>query len=187
MLPCRQEAAVTFYGLHKILIISTENLEFVRQVETKKPYCGLQPLPDAFIVGCQGLDIISVHGKINRSIPFCENKLVRFIHKRQDDTILYTDSSNLNCMKLLDGTKVFEYASVMEPRGIVEDKYGCIYVADKGKNEIHRIASDGSFIDIVLKESDGIWTPISLRFSPDFSKLYVGLDQSNKLCVFQCK
>lgn len=188
LMPGGREAAVTLHDSCNILIINTENLECVRQIKAKKSYSGIQPLSDAFIVGKDhGLDIITVDGKINRSMQLPEIELVRYIHKRQDETILCTNTSKLYCVKLLDGTHVFKYKSLTEARDIAEDRYGCIYVADKGKNEIHRLAPDGSFIDVVLKGIDGIGSPLALRFSNDFSKLYVGYYQDDRLGVFLCK
>lgn len=79
---------------------------------------------------------------------------------------------------------MFKYTSTTKARGIAEDKYGCIYIADKIQKKIHRIAPDGSFIDFVGQKGDVDGIPIVLRFNGDFSRLFVGLSQSDKILVF---
>lgn len=188
--PDESHVAVTTIDSLTILILDSESLDCIRMIKTVKLYTAVKTLDHAFIVGGDNvLDIVSVDGSVNRSfvVPSFRKSNIRFIWKRQDDTLLFTNSYSLYCIRLIDGTQLFEYSSTTEARGIAEDQYGNIYVADRSQKNIHRLAPDGSFIDIVLTEDDGIGIPISLRFSSDYSTLYVGMDQNNVLAVFKCK
>lgn len=186
ILPNKTQAAVTMPLKCSILILNTVDLTSVREFNTSKHYYAIQTFDNAFIVGGDlVLDIITMDGKVSRSICVPENSSIRCIVKRRDDTLLYTNSLKLYCIRLFDGTSVFEYTTTKEARGIVEDRYGCIYVADKTSRTIHRLAPDGSFIDFVKNEAN--CSTLALRFSPDLSKLYVGLDENKMLLVYKCK
>ncbi|VDI71394.1 Hypothetical predicted protein [Mytilus galloprovincialis] len=189
-MPNESQVAVTTHESSTILIIDSESLDSIRMINTKKSYTAVETLDHAFIVGGDHvLDIISFDGSVNRSfiVPHLDESLIRYIRKRQDDTLLFTNSYNLYCIRVIDGSTVFEYSSTTEARGIAEDQYGNIYVADKKQKNIHRLAPDGAFIDIVLTEDDGIGIPIALHFSVDYSKLYIGMQQHKMLAVFKCK
>lgn len=129
-------------------------------------------------------------GKVNRTIEMPKDSSIRCtcIVKRRDDTLLYTNYFKLYCIRLFDGSSVFEYTATEEARGIVEDRYGCIYVADKTSKRILRLAPDGSLIDTIENgNEEGIGSPLALRFSPDYSKLYVGLNENKMVLVYKCK
>ncbi|XP_071180174.1 uncharacterized protein [Mytilus edulis] len=182
--------AVTTLDCLNILVIDSESLDCIRKINTEKSYSAVKTLDHAFFVGGDNvLDIMSMDGSVNRSfvVPWLDKGTIRHIRKRQDDTLLFTNSYTLYCIRLIDGTQYFEYSSTTAARGIAEDQYGNIYIADRSQKNIHRIAPDGSFIDIVLTEDDGIGIPTALQFNSDYSKLYVGMDNNKMLAVFECK
>ncbi|CAC5419507.1 unnamed protein product [Mytilus coruscus] len=165
-MPNESHVALTTLDSSTILIIDSESLDSIRMINTEKPYTALKTLHHAFIIGGVNiLDIISLDGSVNRPfiVPNIKDSKIRCIRKREDDTLLFTNSYYLYCIRLIDGTSIFEYSSTTEARGIAEDQYGNIYIADRGQKNIHRLAPDGSFIDIVLTEDDGIGIPIALH------------------------
>lgn len=189
IMPYHTEAAVMMPFMSTILIIDVTSLSSVRKINTEHQYYAIDTFNGAFIVGgYQVLDIITMEGKVNRTIEVPKDSSIRCIMKKRDDTLLYTNSFNLYCIRLFDGTSMFEYNGTKETHGIVEDRYGCIYVADKKNKKIHRLAPDGSFIDIIICNGyeKCFGSPIALRFSQDFSKLYVGLDENKILLVYKC-
>ncbi|XP_052073241.1 uncharacterized protein LOC127711286 [Mytilus californianus] len=190
IMPNNEQAAVTMPLKSSILIIDAVSLSSIREINTEKNYYSIETFNNAFIVGGDGvLDIITMDGKVNRTIEVPKKGHIRCIVKRRDDTILYTNYRKLYCIRLFDDTSVFKYTATKEARGVVEDRYGCIYVADKKSKNIHRLAPDGSFIDIIVTNGNKecFDSPLALRFSPDLSKLYVGLDENKTLLVYKCK
>ncbi|CAC5419511.1 unnamed protein product [Mytilus coruscus] len=173
-----------------ILIIDIDSLISIHSVTTENSYFAVNSFSNLLTVGGdQTLEIISEDGKVNRTfpVPGKSSSSLRCIRKRSDDSLLFTNFYDLYCIRLIDGTNLFKYSSTIEARGIAEDKYGCLYIADKVQKNIHRIAPDGSFIGFVGQKEDVHEYPIALRFNSDYSKLYVGLSRSDKMLVFQCK
>ena len=65
--------------------------------------------------------------------------------------------------------------------------FGNIYIADKEGKSIRRYRFDGTYTDTVLNSSNGIGVPLSLKFSRDFRRLFVGSDQAEAITVFTIK
>lgn len=192
IMPNDSQAAVTMPAQYAILLFDAATLLSIREIDTEKRYYAIQTFNNTFIVGGDHvLDIITMDGKVNRTIEMPQNTSIRCIITRRDDTLLYTNYFKLYCIRLFDGSSVFEYTATKEAGGIhdiVEDRYGYIYVADKTSERILRLAPDGSLIDTIENgNEEGIGSPLALRFSPDYSKLYVGLDRNKMLLVYKCK
>ncbi|VDI71393.1 Hypothetical predicted protein [Mytilus galloprovincialis] len=188
IMPNDTQAAVTMPFKSGILIIDSSSLASIREIDTEKKYFAILTFNNSFVVGGNVLDMITMDGKVNRTIEMPQDSSIRCIVKRRDDTLLYTNYFKLYCIRLFDGSSVFEYTATEEARGIDEDRYGCIYVADKTSKRILRLAPDGSLIDTIESgNEEGIGSPLALRFSPDYSKLYVGLNENKMVLVYKCK
>ncbi|VDI35389.1 Hypothetical predicted protein [Mytilus galloprovincialis] len=126
---------------NKILIIDTDSLISIRSITTENSYFAVNAFSNIFTVGGHHtLDIIDEDGKVNRTFPIPGEKRsggIRCIRKRSDDSLLLTNYYDLYCIRLIDGTNVFKYTSNTDARGIAEDKYGCIYIADKVQKNIY--------------------------------------------------
>jgi len=72
----------------------------------------------------------------------------------------------LYCIKP-DCEEVFTYNTpdLRGTEGVRTENYGNVYILGRGSNQIHRLRSDGTFIDIILKEEDNIEYPAACCFS----------------------
>ncbi|XP_063448033.1 uncharacterized protein LOC134727583 [Mytilus trossulus] len=106
-----------------------------------------------------------------------------------DDKLYLSDfhKYNVYCMKE-DGTIIFNFTSrnLQGPDGITNDKKGYIYVVGRYSNNIHRLSSDGTSSEVVLKKEDGLNQPIAICFSNDYKKLLVSNNKGRTISVFDC-
>ncbi|XP_071177796.1 protein wech-like [Mytilus edulis] len=111
-----------------------------------------------------------------------------FIHFRDDKLYLseYT-KDNIYCIKE-DGTIIFTFSSknLKGPDGITSDGKGNIYIVGRSSNNIHRLSSDGTSSEVVLRQEDGLNEPIAICFSKDYRKLLVSNNEGRTISVFDC-
>ena len=85
-----------------------------------------------------------------------------------------------------DGEDVFTYTSsdLRGTMGVTTDNHGNVYIVGRYSNNIHRLRSDGTFIDIILKEEDNTKYPLTCCFNRNYRKLYVLNHSGGVISVF---
>ncbi|XP_052062369.1 uncharacterized protein LOC127702278 [Mytilus californianus] len=139
----------------------------------------------------RNLHILDKHGNHIITVKIPGTGYIHYLHPGPDDSVYYTDSTynGVSCVTL-NGEEVFRYTSqhIIEPRNVITDKKGNLYVACIGSNDIQRLSSNGEFIDVILDVKNGINHPCGMTFRNDFRKLFVLNECENlySLLVFTC-
>lgn len=100
----------------------------------------------------------------------------------------YSDFYNVFCVKA-DGTPLFSYKSseLQNPQKITSDSHGNIYIIGYLSSNVHRLSSDGGFIDIILKKENGLDRPRALYFNRRYTKLFLSKKDGKVISVFNSK
>lgn len=188
LVPNQDEVVITMPHSKCIQYFDTKNRKMTKRFNTKGLHYGIQVLNTSLVVGEMGkIMVLSMNGDYMYTIPYKPiANMVRFIHRRSNDSIIFTDSKNVHCITL-DGKKIFEYSNTETARGVDVDRYGHVYITDKDRKSVLQISPDGKDASVVLNESDSIGEPLAIRFSRDYCRLYVGSNQSKLLALFNCK
>jgi len=139
-----------------------------------------------FVCGKDSVHVLDHQGYPVRKIKTkSEDLKVWYITICSSGNICYSEDDSLCCIKP-DGEEVFTYNSpdLRGARGVTTDNHGNIYIVGRYSNNIHRLRTDGTFIDIILKEEDNINDPEACWFNRNYIKLYVANSNGEIIAVF---
>ena len=109
-----------------------------------------------------------------------------------EDVMIVTDADRHRVQWIsASGQLMHSYGSVgkdehqfNQPLSVIRDLSGHVLVSDNHGHRVHRLTSDGAFLQHVLTEEDGIEFPNSLFYDSKSDKLYVG-QSDGKVKVFK--
>ncbi|XP_071173123.1 uncharacterized protein [Mytilus edulis] len=153
-------------GEHKAIVTLPyhNSIQFIN-IKTMKPgsihslpdHCYSVTIVDQKICLC-GIDsrclyILDKKGNHIRTVKIPGTGYIHYLHPGPANSVYYIDFTyNVIGCVTLEGKERFRYTSddLIEPRDVITDKKGNLYVACKGANNIQRISSNAEFIDVIL-------------------------------------
>ena len=108
------------------------------------------------------------------------------------DVTMVTDADRHNVHWIsTDGHLIHSYGSggtddhqIGQPLSVIRDLSGHVLVSDNRGHRVHRLTSDGAFLQHALTQEDGLEFPNSLFFDPKADRLYVG-QSDGKVKIFK--
>ena len=82
---------------------------------------------------------------------------------------------------------VFQDKSLQNPHGICVTKSGLVYVVGSGSHTVHQLDPVSGTFKLLLDKKDGLNMPVSISYSDEENKMYIGMECSGILKVFQMK
>lgn len=139
-------------------------------------------------------------GQLTQTVQYDQNtglelfQKPNYITENNNGDIVVSDYDRSGAVVVTDfgGKHRFSYTgnpsgSGLEPRGICTDELSNILVCDKKTLKVQMINKDGQFLLYLLTESHEIEEPLSLSYDFNNHCLWVGSDNTNKLCVYKYK
>lgn len=195
IVPGTDEAVVTLKNVNSIQFINITNLTTGTRIEiyVEQPH-GVAVIRDSIYVGSFNGKVLiydRIRGKSLQTLDVGSSYITSIITLLEDnkDERLYCCEYNggnlVSCIKL-DGTLIFSCV-LNRPVNLALDTKGNSYVTGLGSNDLHRISPDGKVDDIILKESDGLYTPLAIAFNKTFNKMYISNSEDRSVMIFSCK
>jgi outer membrane protein assembly factor BamB len=138
-----------------------------------------------YIGGYCKVIILNTDGSRVREITTDDGININLLYNERNDQLLVRQRDRLCCINL-DGHVIYRY-DISGGRGLAVDQQGHVYISGHDSHDIHRLAPDGTFRDIVLSEHDGIVRPWSITFNNDFTKLFSINREGETVLVYSCK
>ncbi|XP_052058852.1 uncharacterized protein LOC127699142 [Mytilus californianus] len=170
-----------------IQFLDTERRKIFKRLEVKtSESVGISASKDDIFVALEGqIQVLDLNGNSKRTFNLKQDQIrILYIFVCSNGNICYSSRSNVYCITS-DGCPVFSYVSsnVRYPRNTITDNAGNIYVLDCDSNNIHKLTSTGTLIDILLNES--LSSPFAFCFSKDSSKVYIANKCGHTMSVFK--
>ncbi|XP_071168683.1 uncharacterized protein [Mytilus edulis] len=190
VLPRTDQAVVVLPNTNSIQFIDTLKQVSGREIKMagSDEKRGIAATDDKIFVG--GMDrivyILDHDGNLMSTI-FSRGEKFCYLLSVSNCDLVYSDFSSIHRIKL-DGSEVYSYKSpnLRNPKKIATDQLGNLYVAGKDSHNIHRITPDGTFLDIVLTEVNGIHHPRAMYFDNSSNMLFISNQSGKELLIFNC-
>lgn len=181
----RHRCVITMRGLNVLQYVDVNDMTLLRQIAIDDGCWGVSVYGEELVIGFDNkVEIFDFGGRSEHVIQCLGSdyyvtidRLGRFYHKHHGNT--------LHC-RHVSGKFSFSYhsADLVNLTGITLDSDGNIYVAGFQSNNIHQLSPDGTFIRIILGALDGIFHPLKLHFTKDYSKLLVANNNGAHVTVY---
>ncbi|XP_052087917.1 E3 ubiquitin-protein ligase TRIM71-like [Mytilus californianus] len=181
----RHRCVITMRGLNVLQYVNVNDMTLLRQIAIDDGCWGVSVYGEELVIGFDNkVEIFDFGGRSEHVIPCLGSdyyvtidNLGRFYHKHHGNT--------LHC-RHVSGKFAFSYynAELVNLTGITIDNDGNIYVAGFHSNNVHQLTPDGTLTRIILSGMDGIYQPLKLHFSKDFSKLLVANNNGSSVAVY---
>ncbi|CAG2256377.1 unnamed protein product [Mytilus edulis] len=170
-----------------ILFIDIIERSIIQKIEVKQSESGgIAASKDNIFVGTVGnIQVFDDNGYFEREIRLHHNHIaIKYICVCLNGNICYSVGHEVHCITP-DGDPVFTYAAhnFRNARNIIIDNFDYIYVLGSESNNIHKLSTAGSLVDILLK--DNVSDPLAFCFSNDWSKIYIADEDGEKMSVFK--
>jgi hypothetical protein len=150
---------------------------------------GIEANKENMLVGGTGkIHILDYQGNTTGNIKAKSKGTIWYISLLKNGNFCYSDFYNVFCIKP-DGTPLCSYKSseLQNPQKITNDSHGNIYIIGYLSSNVHRLSSDGRFIDIILKKENGLDRPRALYFNRRYTKLFISNKDGKVISVFNAK
>lgn len=196
------QAAVTIPDKKTIQIISTnDGLSLSRTIAVKGECHGIDTTTNKIIVSHVNpgkVDIMDHSGNVLHTVStdtrkkslFTRPGYVRVSNEGGQEVIYVSDFDTFTLTKLLmTGDVLYKYKdeNLRRPRGPLASDDGHLLVCGYASDNLQLISSSGKKVRSLLKNRDGVKTPMSVCFGAEQSVLYVSCDgdMRNLLKVYQ--
>jgi hypothetical protein len=191
MIPGKNVAVATFSSqVQSFFDVDKMRLMKTKRTNEKLVYGGrgiIVTQSDMILLGLSSaISILNIEGEEYSSIRFPDiNGFIDYLHMRDNGDIYLSNGEDVYCVKL-DGTIVFKYSSenLKTPQKIATDQNGIVYIVGKDSNNVHRITSDGRFIDHIL--DNDLKQPQAICFNKNYTKCYVTSNNGKFLFLYDC-
>ncbi|XP_071121480.1 tripartite motif-containing protein 2-like [Mytilus edulis] len=169
-----------------IQFIDISNRRLLYKIEVKgSKNSGIAATKDHISISTNAeMQVLDVSGKFKSNICL-EGKILAlsYICVCSNGNICFSSQDTVYCITS-DGDSVFTYAStdLCSARSIQVAGDGHIYVVGRLSNNIHKLTSTGTLVDILL--NDYISNPLAFCFNHDFSKIYMANKNGEVISVF---
>ncbi|XP_060606590.1 uncharacterized protein LOC132758898 [Ruditapes philippinarum] len=149
-------------------------------------------LHDYLTIIRSSIKILSMSGKIVKSFDNGDYgqdlfNIPYYLTVSPDNTMIYVSDCGRNTVTCLtfDGEvkAIYKDDQLKNPHQLAVDEYGSVYVCGHDSNNVHLLSRDLSKVKI-LDKSHGIHTPSSIAYCLNTKKLFVGMNQSSIIKVF---
>ncbi|CAG2253637.1 unnamed protein product [Mytilus edulis] len=184
----KAQAVTTMPKSSSIRFINAENLKPGKAVELPGNCYGIVATKDKILVG--GINefyILTTEGTHQTTVKVKKPTRMWYMNV-VNGNLIYSDQNKVFCVNL-EGQEVFVYSSpgLSRPMAIAMDHKSNLYIPGCHSNNIHRVSSNGSYVDTVLGQIDNISNPWAICFDHNSGKLVFANDDGKTICVFKCK
>ncbi|XP_060606589.1 uncharacterized protein LOC132758897 [Ruditapes philippinarum] len=139
------------------------------------------------------IKILNMLGKIVKSFNKDDNDqnlfpIPDFLTVSPDNTMIYVSdwSSNTVTCLTFDGKvkAIYKDDQLKRPQQLAVDEYESVYVCGCHSNNVHQLSHDLTKVKILLDNSHGILRPTSIAYCRKHKRLFVRMDYSSKIKVF---
>ena len=185
VVPCTDKVVVTLPEENSIQFINTTNNTKDKKVKTGDTCYGVTAVKDKiYIGGLNNVIILDINGSRVRDVHTDGGYSYGLYYNERNDQMLLRQDMSVCCISL-EGQVIYIY-DISSYEGLAVDRQGNVYISGYTTNDIHRLAPDGTFRDIVLSERDGIEGPWCITFNKIFTKLFV-ISGGKSVLVYSCK
>jgi hypothetical protein len=137
-----------------------------------------------FLGGNGKVIILNTDGMRVRELTTIGGYNHRLVYNENSNQLLLRQHGQLRCINV-DGHEIYRY-HIKGNAGLTVDRQDHVYTRGLGSNDIQRLSPDGTFLDIILSEHDGVVNPSGITFNNDFTKLFI-ICGFNTVLVYSCK
>ena len=185
VVPCTDKAVVTLQVEESIQFINTTNYEKHNKIKIGEWCCGVNAVKDKIFLGGKGkVIILNAEGSRVRDVTTDGDYIYNIWYNEMNDELLLRQMGQLRCINF-DGHDIHRY-HINGNIGLAVDRQGHIYTCGSDSSDIHMLSPDGTFLDIILSEHDGVSKPTSITFNNDFTKLII-ICGFNTVLVYSCR
>lgn len=177
--PVNEDHVIQYIDINKKAVVK----------ETKIKRCeqgGIATANKAILIGLEDkVKILDHRGRQMRTMSGISGK-INYVHVCVNNNIVIVTKDSVHSVTS-EGVLVFSYTStdLMLPGKPASDQQDNIYIPGLYSNVVHRLTSDGKFIDAVLNEKNKIYFPTAVCFDINYSKLYVTTNSGNAVKMFK--
>jgi hypothetical protein len=190
------KVAVTFPDERNIRLITfSEKMEVLNTTEIPQHgfYYGIAYSNKHLVVSYwyphRSIKILSMSGKIVKSFDNGQDLFTypQYLTVSPDNTMIYVSDfgrHTVTCLTFHGKVKaIYKDNQLENPRQLAVDEHGSVYVCGRYSNNVHQLSPDLNKVKI-LDKSHGIYTPTCIAYCQNTKRLFVGMNQSSKIKVF---
>ena len=183
--PGTDKAVVTLPYEESMQFINTTNYTKDKMIQLGECCYGVTAAEDNIFLGGNGkVIILNTDGSRVRDVTTDGDYNMHLMYNEKSDQLLLRKKGTLRCINL-DGQDIYQY-NITGNAGLAVDRQGHVYTRGLGSSDIHRLSPDGTFLDIILSEHDGVVKPSNIAFNNDSTKLFITCGYQTVL-VYSCK
>ena len=185
VVPRTDKAVVTLPEEKSIQFINTTNYTKDKMIQLRECCYAVTAVKDKIFLGGNGkVIILNTDGMRVRELTTIGGYNHRLVYNENSNQLLLRQHGQLRCINV-DGHEIYRY-HIKGNAGLTVDRQDHVYTRGLGSNDIQRLSPDGTFLDIILSEHDGVVKPSGITFNNDFTKLFI-ICGFNTVLVYSCK